>query len=183
MTSKTTPKFTAKTTPKITPKISLTDTPDDGMLNALGKQLMDFNEVRSGRPLDYRSLTIFVTHPDSGELLGGLWGGTSYSHLHIELVYLPEDLRGADLGSQLMAQAEQEAIQRGCLGFWLDTFSFQARGFYERLGYTVFGTFEDCPPGHSRFFLRKALKRTLAGTYVAVEPFHMDAYVDEQIRN
>lgn len=25
------------------------------------------------------------------------------------------------------------------------------------------------------------LKRTLAGTYVAVEPFHMDAYVDEQV--
>jgi GNAT superfamily N-acetyltransferase len=158
MPSKTTPKITSKITLKITPKITLTDTPDDGMLKALGEKLMDFNKVSSGRPLDYRSLTIFVTHPDSGELLGGLWGGTSYSHLHIELLYLPEDLRDADLGSRLMAQAEQEAIQRGCLGVWLDTFSFQARGFYERLGYTVFGTFEDYPPGHSRFFLRKALK-------------------------
>jgi hypothetical protein len=40
---------------------------------------------------------------------------------------------------------------------WLDTFSFQAREFHERLGYTVFGTITDCPPGHSRFFLKKAL--------------------------
>jgi hypothetical protein len=56
-----------------------------------------------------------------------------------------------------MSQAEREAIRRGCRGAWLDTFSFQARGFYERLGYTVFGTIAGCPPGHSRFFLKKDL--------------------------
>jgi GNAT superfamily N-acetyltransferase len=143
----------------MTPKITLTDAPDNDMLKALVKKLVDFNKVSSGRPHDYRSLTIFVTHPDSEELLGGLWGGTSYSYLHIELLYLPEDLRGAGLGRQLMAQAEQEAIQRGCRGVWLDTFSFQTRGFYERLGYIVFGTLEDYPPGHSRFFLRKIFEK------------------------
>jgi GNAT superfamily N-acetyltransferase len=142
----------------MTPKITLTDTPDSDTINVLVKKLMHFNEVNSGRPLDYRSLTISVTHPDTDELLGGLWGGTGYSYLHIELLYLPEDLRGAGLGRQLMAQAEQEAIQRGCHGVWLDTFSFQARGFYERIGYTVIGTLEHYPPGHSRFFLRKTLK-------------------------
>ncbi len=139
----------------MTSKITLTDTPDDGMIKALSQKLMDFNKVGSGRPLDYRPLTIFVTHPDTDELLGGLWGGTAYSYLHIELLYLPEDLRGAGLGRRLMAQAEEEAIQRRCRGIWLDTFSFQARGFYERIGYTVFGTLEDYPLGHSRFFLKK----------------------------
>lgn len=39
----------------------------------------------------------------------------------------------------MLLQAEQEAIARGCRGAWLDTYSFQARGFYERLGYAVFG--------------------------------------------
>jgi GNAT superfamily N-acetyltransferase len=139
----------------MTPKITLTDAPDNDTIKALAKKLMHFNEVNSGRSLDYRSLIISVTHPDTDELLGGLWGGTNYSLLHIELLYLPEDLRGAGLGRQLMAQAEQEAVQRGCHGVWLDTFSFQARGFYERIGYTVFGTLEDYPPGHSRFFLKK----------------------------
>jgi GNAT superfamily N-acetyltransferase len=142
----------------VIPKITLTDTPDDGMLKALAKKLMDFNRVRSGHPHDYRSLTIFVTHPDTDELLGGLWGGTAYSHLHIELLYLPEDLRGTGLGRQLMAQTEHEAILRGCRTVWLDTFTFQARGFYEHLGYAVFGTLEDYPPGHERFFLKKTLK-------------------------
>jgi len=47
------------------------------------------------------------------------------------------------------------AMRRGCSGAWLDAFSFQARGFYEKLGYAVFGSIEDYPPGHSRFFLKK----------------------------
>jgi len=143
----------------VTPKITLTDTPDDGMLKALAKKLMEFNRVRSGHPHDYRSLTIFVMHPDTDELLGGLWGGTAYSHLHIELLYLPKDLRGTGLGRQLLAQAEQEAILRDCHTVWLDILTFQASGgFYERLGYAVFGTLEDYPRGHNRFFLKKILK-------------------------
>ena len=140
----------------MTPKITLTDTPDDGMINTLAKKLMAFNKFSSGRPLDHRSLTISVTHPDTSELLGGLWGSTAYSHLHIELLYLPDELRGAGLGRQLMTQAEREAIQRGCRGVWLDTFSFQARGFYERLGYKPFGSFA-YPDGVSRCYLSRDL--------------------------
>jgi ribosomal protein S18 acetylase RimI-like enzyme len=78
-----------------------------------------------------------------------------FSHLHVDLLFLPESLRRIGIGRQLMSDAEGEAIRRGCRGAWLDTYSFQARGFYERLGYTVFGTIEDYPPGYSRFFLKK----------------------------
>jgi GNAT superfamily N-acetyltransferase len=148
----------------MTPKITLTDTSDEGMIKALAQKLRHFNDLSSGVPLNHRALAIFVTHPDTDELLGGLWGGSAYSHLHIDLLYLPEDLRGSGLGRQLMFQAEQEAIQRGCHTVWLDTFTFQARGFYERLGYTLFGTLEDYPPGHSRFFLKKALPATIFAT-------------------
>jgi hypothetical protein len=48
-------------------------------------------------------------------------------------------------------------MRRGCVGVWLDTFSFQARGFYEKLGYRVFGEVADYPPGHTRHFLKKSL--------------------------
>src|SRR5258707_14828604 len=133
----------------MTPKITLTDTPDSDTIKALVKKLMHFNEVNSGHTLDYRSLTISVTHPDTDDLLGGLWGGTGYSYLHIELLYLPDDLRAAGLGRQLMAQAEQEAIQRVCHGGWLDNFWFQARAFYERMGYTVLGTLGHYRPAHA----------------------------------
>ena len=56
-----------------------------------------------------------------------------------------------------MARAEAEARARGCVGAWLDTFGFQARPFYEALGYAVFGALEDQPPGHRRYVLMKRL--------------------------
>ena len=46
----------------------------------------------------------------------------------------------------MMAQAETEAITRGCRSMWLDTYAFQARGFYERLGFSVFGQIDGPPP-------------------------------------
>jgi hypothetical protein len=50
---------------------------------------------------------------------------------------------------------EAEARARGCIGVWLDTLSFQARPFYEKHGYALFGSIEDQPPGHARHFLFK----------------------------
>ena len=56
-----------------------------------------------------------------------------------------------------MQAAEEVARERGCIGMWLDTFSFQARGFYVKPGFTVFGTIDDYPIGHRRFYLSKRL--------------------------
>ena len=55
-----------------------------------------------------------------------------------------------------MGDAEARALERGCHSAWVDTFSFQAPGFYPKLGYTVFGEL-DYPPGHKRIFLQKRL--------------------------
>jgi GNAT superfamily N-acetyltransferase len=139
------------------PKITLTDSPDRDALKAITQLITRFNEVASGRPNDFRPLAIFLSDPDTEETLGGLWGWTSFSFLHVDVLFIPESLRGTGLGRSLMQRAEAEAIQRGCRGAWLDTFSFQARGFYERLGYELLGSIDDYPPGHSRYFLKKTL--------------------------
>jgi GNAT superfamily N-acetyltransferase len=139
----------------VTPKIAMTDAPEAHMRRAIVDPLVRFNETQAGRPPDYRPLAILMSHPDTDEILGGLWGETMFSHLHVDLLFVPESLRRNGVGRQLMCDAEAEAIRRGCLGAWLDTYSFQARGFYERLGYRVFGVIADYPPGHVRFFLKK----------------------------
>jgi GNAT superfamily N-acetyltransferase len=59
------------------------------------------------------------------------------------------------VGSRLIADAEQAARGEGCIGAWLDTFSFQARGFYEKQGYRVVGEIPDHPVGGARYFLSK----------------------------
>lgn len=137
------------------PKVILTDQPEPAHLKTLFALLRAFNDTSSGYPYDGRVLVISLLHPESGEVLGGLYGSTGYGYLHVDMLFVPESLRGAGLGSRLMLQAEEEAVRRGCRGSYLDTFDFQARGFYEKLGYAVFGSLEETPAGHTRFFLRK----------------------------
>src|SRR5207237_10335246 len=90
-----------------------------------------------------------------GMLAGGLYGATMWRWLLIDGLWVAEQLRGRGLGRKLLLASEAEAMERGCGGVWLGTFDFQARGFYERLGYTVFAEVPGFPPGHSHYYLRK----------------------------
>jgi GNAT superfamily N-acetyltransferase len=92
---------------------------------------------------------------DAGVLAGGLSGVLSWGWLFVDAVWVSDDLRGCGIGRALMAGAEDHARAKGCHAAWLDT--FQACGFYEKLGYERFGVLEDYPPGQSRYFLRKLL--------------------------
>ena len=139
----------------MTYSIQLTDTADDACRNAIASALVSYNAARTGRH-DVRPLILRVDD-DQGQVIGGLCGRTSFDWLFVELLIVPESLRGRGVGTELMRRAESEAIARGCRNAWLDTFEFQARGFYERLGYTCFGELPDYPPGFARYFMRKAL--------------------------
>ena len=54
-----------------------------------------------------------------------------------------------------MARGELISREQGCIGAWVDTFSFQARGFYEGLGYRLAGEINDHPRGGARYFPAK----------------------------
>ena len=58
-------------------------------------------------------------------------------------------------GTERVAQAEGEAVKRACRHAYVDTYGFQALGFYQNLDYQVFGVLEGFPPGHMRYFLQK----------------------------
>jgi GNAT superfamily N-acetyltransferase len=131
---------------------------DDAALRAaIQAPLKDFNEPRFGAS-QFQTLAVAVRDA-AGQVSGGLWGHTSYGWLYVQLLVVPEALRSQGVGRQLLALAEAEALRRGCHGAWLDTFSPQAQGFYERLGYVRFGVLAGFPPGHTRRFLQKALKQ------------------------
>ena len=66
-------------------------------------------------------------------------------------------LRSQGNGTRLLRAAEDYAVERGCFAATLETASFEARPFYEKLGYEVFASLEDYPPGHTKFYLRKQL--------------------------
>lgn len=80
------------------PTLTLTDAPEPHMRQAIAAPLIQFNNSRASQPEDYRSLVIVLSNPDTDEILGGLWGATNFAHLHVDLLFVPELLRGTGLG-------------------------------------------------------------------------------------
>jgi ribosomal protein S18 acetylase RimI-like enzyme len=75
----------------------------------------------------------------------------------VDLLVVPEEFRGQGLGTELLRKAEDIAKKRGCTGIWLHTATFQAPGFYEKLGFQAFGNVPDYPPGHTTIYYMKRL--------------------------
>jgi GNAT superfamily N-acetyltransferase len=104
-----------------------------------------------------RDLAIAIRDLVTREAVGGLWGRTAGGWLAIELIFVPENLRGQGIATRLVAMAEAEALARDCHSAWLDTLNPEALRLYQRLGYRRFGELKDYPRGGSRTFLRKQL--------------------------
>ena len=136
--------------------LTLTDQPSGADETVIERGLADYNALKAGYR-DWRPLAALLRHPDTGETLGGMIGRTSYGLLFIDLVYLPENLRGQDIGGRLLRMMEQEGAVRGCKAAFLLTITYQAPGFYQRHGWTEFGRIPCDPAGNARVFMTKTL--------------------------
>jgi GNAT superfamily N-acetyltransferase len=136
------------------PILTLSREPELDAEKVVRDGLNAFNDATVGYA-DRMALHVIVRDSDSGQIVGGISGRTSLGLMFVDLVYLPESLRGHDIGTRMMAIAEEEARRRGCRAGVLYTISFQAPGSYQRLGWRVFGEIPCDPPGASRIFLTK----------------------------
>jgi GNAT superfamily N-acetyltransferase len=137
------------------PQLNLTDAPSDSDMAVVMSGLTAFNTADVG-PSERRSLAVFI-RDDGGKVIGGMFGYTGWDWLFTQWLFIPESLRGQGMAGRLLAEAEAEAIARGCHGAWIDTFNPQALRAYQRQGYVIFGALADFPPGRSRTFLQKRL--------------------------
>ena len=140
----------------MTLQITVSKHPSDADRDAIVASLRAYNAAHGGDPR-IRPVAIMLTDED-GVQVGGIWGECAYDWLFIDLLVVPESHRGGGYGKRLMEEAERIALANGCVGIYLDTFEFQARGFYEKLGFVVFGELEDHPIGQRKFFLQKRLR-------------------------
>lgn len=136
------------------PLVVLTDAPLDTDRMAISGGLGAYTQAKAGYR-DFRPMAVLVKDPVTSETVGGMYGRTSYGMLVIDLVYLPETMRGLDLGSRLLGMMETEAVARGCMSGFLMTISLQAPGFYAKRGWEEFGRIDCDPPGNARVFFRK----------------------------
>ena len=124
----------------------------------LEDRLYEFNVAHTGIA-DGVLLALFVRDPGD-TIAAGLYGWTWGACCEVRYLWVREDLRGQGVGSRLLVAAEQEALRRGCRQIVLDTHSFQAPGFYRKLGYETYAVLPDYPRGHERIHLRKRLGGT-----------------------
>jgi GNAT superfamily N-acetyltransferase len=140
----------------MSPKYEITDSPPPEAFQKMLAPLVKFNEAAVGNATA-RTLAVLLKDPKTDEQIGGLWAWSIWGSVYIAILFVPEPLRRTGIGTSLLRQAEQEAVRRGCRDMWVDTYAFQARLFYEKLGFTLFGRLDGPAPIFPRFFLKKAL--------------------------
>ncbi len=122
----------------------------------IAERLIAFNRRTAGRPEPQPF--VVTLRAEDGALRGGIEAILHWDVVFIDTFWIDEELRGRKLGAQLIAAAETEARGRGANIAYLDTFSWQARPFYERQGYAVFGELPYAEGKHRRYFMWKSLQ-------------------------
>jgi GNAT superfamily N-acetyltransferase len=120
---------------------------------ALVRELVAYN--RQHAPMESWQYVGFYVQGEDGQLAGGIQGNFEWDWLHITHLWVRNP--GLGLGSQLVEAAECFAKERGKRGLFLDTLDFQARLFYEALGFVVIGTIENAAGVSARYFMSKRI--------------------------
>src|ERR1700730_3855824 len=138
------------------PDISVTDELDSADAAVISDGLRAYYLSQTGY-YDFRPLAVFVRDPQTGKIIGGLHGRSEFGLVYVAWFFLPEDWRGARIGSRVLAMAEEEGRRRGCTRIALTTLSIEAPGFYQKQGYNVAATIDCEPPGLTRYYMMKKL--------------------------
>jgi GNAT superfamily N-acetyltransferase len=138
------------------PRVTVERSRASAVSRELWRGLVRFNREHAG-PLAYSRRVISV-RDGKGRLLGGLILQSYWLESYVELLWLSPRARAAGLGAKLVAAAEHEARRRGSRLIHLNTYSFQAPGFYEKQGYRRFGSLSGSPRRASRHFYVKRLR-------------------------
>ena len=129
--------------------------PNENEIQYIREALGQFNDAIVGG--DGHTPLNIVEYDESGNMIGGILGGTYWGWMYVDILWVHESHRKQGIGSKLLQTAETEAIRRGCHHVHLDTMSWQAPDFYKKHGYEVIGTLPDIPKGNQKILLLKAL--------------------------
>ena len=141
---------------KAEPIIAVTDKLDPADLAVITDGLNAYDLGQIGYR-DFSRLAVVVRDPQTGKVVGGLYGRSEFGLAYVDWLFLPENMRRARIGSRVLAMAEEEARRHGCTRIALTTLSVEAPGFYKKQGYDVAATIDCEPPGVTRHYMLKKL--------------------------
>ncbi len=124
----------------------------------LENKIVEFNQLKIPFTQEENFIHLDYVIKDEDITVGGITATVyCWKCLYVNVLWINEQYRNQGLGIKLLSKVEEEAKKLGCHLSHLDTFDFQAKDFYLKNGYTIFGVLNDCPIGHSRFYLSKKL--------------------------
>lgn len=127
--------------------------------NYVINELINYNnqQVPFTQPNVYEHIN-FIAKDQKGKIAGGIYSKFyCWKILFIEILWVDEAYRHQGIGSSLMKKLEETVKEKGGSLIHLDTFDFQAKDFYLKQGFEIYGVLDDCPPGHSRTYLKKKI--------------------------
>lgn len=131
----------------------------EGDAEFITRSLSDFNvrQVPGTQEPRFISLDRKIVDADGTIIAGCVAEMYFWKIVYVDILWVDERHRKRGLGTRLLRAVEDAARREGAALIHLDTFDFQAKDFYLKNGYELFGTLEDCPPGHCRYYLKKKL--------------------------
>lgn len=138
---------------------------DEKLKNEIDVELTNFNrrkcewlKVNSDIVVDeYQAKEFNFMIYDDNKLVGGAIGFVKYDWYFLDMLYIDEEYRKRKIGTSLINELENFAQKKKLVGIRTDTWDFQAKGFYEKMGFTLFGELKDCPLGTINYFFEKKL--------------------------
>jgi GNAT superfamily N-acetyltransferase len=109
----------------------------------------------SAAPLHQVQPLASVARDAQGQVIGGAVGRTWGQCCELMQLWVQPEHRLHGLATELMRAFETRAAERGCRVFYLETWSFQALGFYQGLGYELRLAIEGFGPGLVKYSLVK----------------------------
>lgn len=136
--------------------IKLDTSPSGKKIATIYNGLKHYNLAELGN-LTEQDIACFAVN-DQGEISGGVTAQYRHQTLQINYFWIHLSLRNSGLGTQLFNALENDTINKNLHAICLDTYSFQAPGFYLNLGFSEVGRYRDyIKPGVDKVFMQKIL--------------------------
>jgi N-acetylglutamate synthase-like GNAT family acetyltransferase len=139
--------------------IEVATNPDEKDSKVISRGIIDFNksEITALEPYEAEvKFSVFARNQEEN-ITGGIKATCYWNTLHVELFWLSAECRGKGVGYELIKSAEKFAKENNCAKAFVETTSWQAKPFYEKMGYKLMATLNDRPKEHSSHYLTKDL--------------------------
>lgn len=133
--------------------VSVENSPSEKDNSFIRNKLQEFNDNYTG----VTAIQFSVFAKENNEVQGGAICYLDENSIYIDILWVDEKHRKSGIGSKIIKLAEEEGVKKGAIYSTLDTFDFQAEGFYKKCGYQRIGVIPAYLGNHDRIFMRKKI--------------------------